>query len=254
MEFINITKDNIKTEHICCAIGNDIANKKRSETKKQFLIPLLEKGLVFRKLNERGKVFIEYMPAENSFKAVNADNYMLIHCLWVSGKFKGQGYSKELMQYCIKDSQEKGKDGICVVTSGKKRPFLTDKSFYEKFNFKVCDTGKPFFELMYLPLKSNAEIPQFTENAKEGKFENSADFTLMYTDQCTFTGEYSAVMKDIIEKRNFSAEIIKLSSADEAKTLGGGFTTFGLYYKGNLITNELMTDKKLNVLIDFLTK
>ncbi len=34
MNIIQITKQNIDEEHICCAIGNDKTNKARAESKK----------------------------------------------------------------------------------------------------------------------------------------------------------------------------------------------------------------------------
>ena len=42
---------------------------------------------------ERGKCFIEYIPAENAWNPIIADGYMYINCLWVAGSFKGNGYS-----------------------------------------------------------------------------------------------------------------------------------------------------------------
>ena len=54
-------------------------------------------GLVFLKSVERGKCFIEYIPAENAWNPILADGYMYIDCLWVSGSFKGHGYSNDLL-------------------------------------------------------------------------------------------------------------------------------------------------------------
>ncbi|MBM9547969.1 hypothetical protein JWG40_13130 [Leptospira sp. 201903074] len=34
MKIISIDKDNIDEEHICCAIGNDVKNKTREESKR----------------------------------------------------------------------------------------------------------------------------------------------------------------------------------------------------------------------------
>ena len=62
-------------------------------------------GLVFRKLNVRGKVFIEYIPAEHAWIPILAEQYMHINCLWVSGKYKGQGYSDQLLNQCIDDAK-----------------------------------------------------------------------------------------------------------------------------------------------------
>lgn len=66
-----------------------------------------DKGLVFKRLDERGKVFIEYIPAENAWCPITADNYMYINCFWVSGKFKGQGYSNLLLQNALMMQSQK---------------------------------------------------------------------------------------------------------------------------------------------------
>ena len=51
------------------------------------------------------------MPAEKAWAPVEADGYMYINCLWVSGQFKGQGYSNLLLEECIRDSRGKGQAG-----------------------------------------------------------------------------------------------------------------------------------------------
>lgn len=65
-------------------------------------------GLVFLKSTERGKCFIEYIPSENAWVPILAENYMYIDCFWVSGSFKGHGYSNDLLNSCIEDSKSKG--------------------------------------------------------------------------------------------------------------------------------------------------
>jgi len=50
MEYIQVTKENLEKEHICCAISNNkdvqVASKKA----------WLEEGLVFRKVRKEGNV------------------------------------------------------------------------------------------------------------------------------------------------------------------------------------------------------
>ena len=46
-------------------------------------------------------------------------------CLWVAGSFKGKGIGKELLEYVINDSKEKGKSGICTLVSKKKKPKMS---------------------------------------------------------------------------------------------------------------------------------
>ncbi|MCD4670335.1 MAG: GNAT family N-acetyltransferase, partial [Actinomycetia bacterium] len=62
MKIINIDKNNIDQEHICCAIGNDKTNQSRAESKKDWMKERFNDGLVFKRLDDRGKIFIEYMP------------------------------------------------------------------------------------------------------------------------------------------------------------------------------------------------
>lgn len=79
----------------------------------------LEEGLVFKKLDAKGKVFIEYLPAEYAWVPISAAGYTCVNCFWVSGRFKGQGYGAQLLDACIQDSKEKGKHGIVVISSNK---------------------------------------------------------------------------------------------------------------------------------------
>ena len=117
MDYIRVTKDNLEKEHICCAISN---NKDiQVSSKKAWLAERFDEGLVFLKSAERGKCFIEYIPAENAWVPIEADGYMYIDCLWVSGSFKGHGYSTDLLNACIEDSIAKGKLGLCILAAAK---------------------------------------------------------------------------------------------------------------------------------------
>ncbi len=62
MKIISIDKNNIDEEHICCALGNDKENKERAQTKKDWMKERFGDGLAFKRLDDRGKIFIEYMP------------------------------------------------------------------------------------------------------------------------------------------------------------------------------------------------
>ena len=66
-KYITLTKENIGTEHICCAFS-DKKCKEGYELKKEWLRKEFDNGYVFRRLDERAKVFIEYV-REPSFKA-----------------------------------------------------------------------------------------------------------------------------------------------------------------------------------------
>ena len=157
MEYIRVTKDNIESEHICCAISNN--RDIQVASKKAWLRSRFDEGLVFLKAAERGKCFIEYIPAENAWLPIVAEGYMYIDCLWVSGSFKGHGYSNELLEQCISDSKSKGRVGLCILTSGKKKPFLADPKYLKHKGFSVCDEAAGGIQLAYLPFGADTPKP-----------------------------------------------------------------------------------------------
>ena len=107
--------DHFEKEHICCAISNN--KDVQVSSKKAWLAERFDDGLVFLKSVERGKCFIEYIPAENAWVPIEAAGYMYIDCLWVSGSLKGHGYSSDLLRECIRDSKEKARNALTPVTT-----------------------------------------------------------------------------------------------------------------------------------------
>ena len=164
MNYIRITKENIDKEHICCAMSG-----KQSLAKKEWLKQRFEEGLVFYRSEERGKCFIEYIPAENAWVPIEADNWLYINCLWVSGSMKKHGYSNDLLKECIRDAIEQRKNGVCILCAeGRKREFLADPKFLTYKGFKTADISDCGINLMYLPLLPDAEPPRFRERARTG--------------------------------------------------------------------------------------
>ncbi len=249
MKIITIDKSNIDQEHICCAIGNDKDNQKRALTKKDWLKERFKEGLVFKRLDDRGKIFIEYMPIEKVWKPVVGKNYMFINCLWVAGKFKGKGISEKLLNECIQDAKNEKMDGIAVVSSVKKKPFLTDKKFYLHYGFEVVDSASPYFELLALKFNKNAKNPTFTENAKKGICKNKKGFTLIYSNQCPFIEEYVALLDNTFKSKKMPSQVIKIKSSKEAKEIGSPFGTLGIYYNGEFKTHELIPETKIEKFI-----
>ena len=181
-EYINLTLKNIDDEHICCAIG-DPKHQIGVDMKKEWIKSKLKDGHVFRKLNARGKMFIEYEPIETAWVPIVGKNYEYIYCLWVAGSFKGKGIAKDLLEYAITDAKNKKMSGICALVSKKKKPFIGEKKFFEHFGFKVIDIIDDY-ELIALSFDDN-ETPKFNESARKMTIE-SDDFTIYYSNECPY--------------------------------------------------------------------
>lgn len=244
MELIKITEDNLEAEHICCAIANN--KDVQVISKKSWLRERLEEGLVFLKCDVRGKCFIEYIPAEYAWAPIAAEGYMYIDCLWVSGQFKGKGYSNLLLEECIRDSREKGKKGLVILSAKKKVGFLSDPKYLRYKGFLTADTANPYFELFYLPFETDAEKPCFRLQEEKS---SQKGFVLYYTSQCPFTAKYIPLLEEVAKARNVDLQTIHITSAKQAQAAPTPFTTFSLFYNGEFITQEILSEKKFEKIL-----
>lgn len=247
MEYIRVTKENLEKEHICCAISNN--KDVQVLSKKEWLRERFDEGLVFLKSVERGKCFIEYIPAENAWVPIDAAGYMYIDCLWVSGSLKGKGYSTDLLDECIEDSKGKGKKGLCILAAAKKKPFLADPKFLKHKGFAVSDEADNGIQLWYLPFEKNAGQPCFRECAKHPHIEESG-YVLYYTHQCPFNAKYVPVVEHTAGENNIPFHAIHIGSREEAQNAPTPITNYALFYDGEYVTNEQMNEKKFLKLVN----
>lgn len=245
---IAVTADNLEREHICCAISD-----KKGETcvssKKAWMRARFADGLMFRKLDARGKVFIEYIPAENAWCPIHAPGYMHINCFWVSGQYAGGGHANRLLAACIEDAKAKGCLGITALASEKKRPFLSDPGYLKHKGFRAADTAEPFFVLYYLPFEENAPVPSFRECAKQGKIEEEG-MVLYYSNQCPHTDKYAPLIASLANARGAKITLRKLETAEQAQAAPAPFTTYSFFYKGRFVANEIFGPAKFEKFLD----
>lgn len=248
-QLISLTKENIDKEHLCCSI-----TEKKGDlgipSKKAWLKERMEEGLKFIKLNVRGKVFIEYLPAENAWIPVNAPGYNFINCHWVSGSYKGKGYGKLLLDECEKDSVNK--NGVVVLVGSKKKPFLPEKSFYLKHGYEVCDSAEPYFELLVKRFNPGAALPEFYPTAKQGMPDSTHGIDIFYTVQCPFTYSYIELIKPVISESDFPVRTHQITNKEEAQNHFSAVTTYSIFINGKFYSNEIHTPAKLKKLIDTL--
>lgn len=239
MNYMKITKDNIDREHICCAMSG-----KQSLAKKAWLRQRFDEGLVFYRSEERGKCFIEYIPAENAWVPIVAPGYLYINCLWIAGSMKGHGYSNDLMEECIRDAREQGRKGLCILSAqGRKREFLSDPKYLAYKGFSVADTSEAGITLMYLPLDPAAEPPRFRDCARHPQAEGEG-FVLYYTDQCPFTCYWVPRVEEAAREHGVPLRVIHITDRESAQNVPSPVSTYALFRDGRFVTQGIQTDKK----------
>ena len=243
-EYINLDLNNIDEEHICCAIG-DPKHQIGVDRKKEWIKSKLKDGHVFRKLNARGKIFIEYEPIETAWVPIDGKNYEYIYCLWVAGSFKGKGIGQQLLEYAIEDAKKKKMNGVCTLVTKKKKPFIGDKKFFEHFGFKVVDNIDDY-ELMVLQF-NDKDVPKFRDNARKMKIDSN-DFTIYYSNECPYVEYEVEELSEYAKKKNIKLDFIKVNSLEKAKNVPCVFNNWANFYKGEFISNTILNANALEKL------
>ncbi len=242
-KIITLNRENIDEAHICCAIS-DKKCQDGVQAKKELLKAERGTGYTFKKLDVRGKVFIEYGPWESSWLPLDAPGYTVLNCFWVSGKYKGQGWGKALLRECEADS--KGRKGIVAVSSDKKRPFFSDPKFLKLQGFTEVDQGEPYFRLWVKKFDPSARDPRFLDSARSGCCSYKEGLSVYYSDFCPFTGYWNeVVLKELAEEKGLPLHLHKITSREEGRRAPVPWVLNAVFYNGRFLTQEIKIDRIL---------
>lgn len=251
-KIITLDKSNLDKEHICCAIS-DKKCKESYELKKDWLSKEFNNGYVFRRIDARAKVFIEYGPAEKGWVPIDAPNYLLINCFWVSGQYKGNGYGKELLRLALDDAKSQGRDGLVTVVGTKKFHFMSDTKWLLRQGFETVEALPTGFSLLAKKINSNANNPRFNETVINGETKNTSGLVAYFSNRCPFS-EYhvKTSLTETANKRKLQLKIIKLETMEQAQSAPTPATIFSLFFNGKFITTDLSVcmDSRFDKIMD----
>lgn len=238
-KFITLTKDNIDKEHICCAFTSK-ESKEGYDLKKEWLKKEFDKGYVFRRLDERAKVFIEYVPAENAWLPIDAPNYLMINCFWVSGQYKGKGYAKSLLESALDDAKSQNRDGLVTVVGTKKYHFMSDTKWLLRQGFEAIQELPNGFSLLVRKINSKAPNPSFKYSVLSGEAPHKDGLVVYYSNRCPFTEScVNDSLREVADKKQIPLKIVKLETLKQAQSAPTPATIFSLFYNGKFITTDV---------------
>jgi N-acetylglutamate synthase-like GNAT family acetyltransferase len=238
-KIIDVNSENIAEEHICCAISDKKCNQ-GYEAKKTWLNNEFKNEYVFKRIDERAKVFIEYGPAEKAWLPIKAPNYININCFWVSGKYKKQGYGKELLNQAVDSAIKNGKDGLVTVVGTKKFHFMSDTKWLIKQGFEEVEKTSTGFSLLVKKINQNSKNPKFNESVHNGLKKGTKGITVFYSNRCPFSECHVQLsLTETAKKRDIPFKVIKLDTMEQAQKSPTPATIFSLYYDGKFITTDI---------------
>ena len=198
---------------------------------------------------KRSVAFVEYIPGEYAWRAVNAKDYLLIHCLWVVGKGKGQGYGTRLLNECIDYAQKTGKSGVAMVTSS--GVWLADKKLLLKHGFEEIEQAPPSFSLLVKRFAADAPLPTFPTNWDERARHFGDGLTVLHSGQCPYIPDAVNIIVDFFGERGIPTRMVELTSGQDVQALSPSpYGLFGVVYNGKLLSYHYLGQKDLVKLMD----
>ena len=188
--------------------------------------------------------FIEYVPGEYAWRAVEANGYLFIHCIWISpNMFKNKGYGSLLVEECVKDAEKQGKAGVAVIAS--EGPFMANKDLFLKNGFKEVQKSS-VFTLLVKQLKK-AEAPKFKECEIElSKYEG---LTVEYSNQCPWVARFMSELPETIKGKGLKINIVELKTAEQAQAAPSIYGVFSLVFDGRLLSDHYISNTRfLNII------
>ena len=189
--------------------------------------------------NGRGKQlgFVEYTPAESAWRAVDAPDYLFIHCIYVARiASRNQNLASMLISAIERDAFTRGKVGMCVLTSD--GPWLANKTLFEKNGFVYAAT-RGRFELMYKTFDPETQPPQFFDWTDALKQHQG--WHLLYADQCPWHLKSVTALSEVAREQGVPLQVTRLNSPEEAQKGSSGFGTFALIKDGKLLADHYLS-------------
>lgn len=161
---------------------------------------------------------------------------------------EGAGYAGELLAACAEDSRAQDRQGLCILSSAKKKPFLADPGFLKHKGFAVSDEADNGIQLWSLPFSPAARPPRFRDCARH-PHADAAGYVLYYTSQCPFNAKYVPLVEQTAREHGIPFRAIRLDSREAAQNAPTPVTTYALFRDGEYLTNEQMNEARFLKLI-----
>lgn len=237
MSYLTLTPEDLPEAHICCAISDKKCGA-GYRAKQEWLAAEYARGYRFRRLDVRGKVFLEYGPAEASWQPVVAPEWLVMGCFWVSGRYKGQGHAKALLAQALEEAEATGRAGLVSVVGTRKVPFMSDGKWLRGQGFEEVDRTEAGFVLLARGLRAGPK-PRFADAARAGRVAEPG-IVALYSDRCPYTAFHVGTsLRESCARRGLPLTVRKLETLEAAQVAPSPATIFSLFANGRFVTTDL---------------
>ncbi|MBD3212624.1 MAG: hypothetical protein GF311_08445 [Candidatus Lokiarchaeota archaeon] len=240
VEIIEVNEENIEKVGLFCKKSQK--KEQGYQNKLKWIKERFKEGLKYHLLmvKERGKEFsrgfIEYIPGEFNWRGIEADGWMVIHCLWITGKAKNQGSGSKLVEVAINDAKEQNMHGVVVLTSSK-CDGIANNEIFEKLNFKQIEEAKPAYELYTLQFNKDAPTPKINPTSIENIKKCGKGIVIIDAHQCPYAQTIVDPVGEWAKNQNIPFKVITYKNCKEAQQNGiSPYAIYGVIYNNEVIS------------------
>ncbi|MGD2093531.1 MAG: GNAT family N-acetyltransferase [Phycisphaerales bacterium] len=232
--------------------GHKDPSKEGYRHKFQWIKKRMSEGLKVKMLNtpDDGLAgYIEYVPGERAWRAVNAQDYMFIHCIYMQARCKGRGYGTLLIKECMKDAKKANMNGVAVVT--REGTWMAGKELFLKNGFEEVEKALPDFSLLVKKFKKSATTPSFKGqwDKKRKKFDRG--LTIITSGQCPHNAKMVNDITEIARDRyGIKPRIVEYKSYRQAQNAPWPYAVAGLLYKGKLVADHTISGRRFQNIME----
>ncbi|MEO1200375.1 MAG: GNAT family N-acetyltransferase [Pseudomonadota bacterium] len=219
------------------------------QAKRAWLDARFAEGMKIRLLGGGKRGFIETIPAEHCWRAINASGYLAIHCVWVVGRSKGEGLGRKLLDSALADAKAGGFKGVVMLTSDGN--WLASPKFLAHHGFETVETSYPPFSIMLHKFDATAPDPTYSGDFDKRIRASGSGLTVIVTGQCPYLADAVAAVETVAEARGLPIRIDTLHSAEDVRARAPSpYGVFAILADGKLVSYCYQTAKDLNKILD----
>jgi hypothetical protein len=209
--------------------------------KRRWLKQHLTLGLKARILiDDDGKPcgYIESIPGEYAWRAVDARGYLFIHCIWNHSKRnRDKGWGSAMIQSCLHVAKAAGMNGVAVMT--REGPWSAGAALFDANGFKLVDTAEPDCLLWVRKLKPRAANPSFTRKCSESSARLKDKLTIVTAAQCPYAVKFTTEIRGAAQNLySIEPRMLQLTTHRDAQNAPTPFAVFSVVFEGRVLADH----------------
>ena len=231
-----VRPDNLET----CGIGCLVNSKNPGyRAKAAWLRDRFAEGLRFLLFrDDRGKplAFLEYVPGKFACRPVDADGWLLVHCLWVypPGQRIG-GLGGRLIEACLDRARESRARGVAALVSD--GPWMAGKQIFLKHGFEVVAAVDRFQLIAHRQRRGHLpRVRDITHRLKDYR-----GLHVVYAPQCPMLHKSVTDLSQMAGEYGLTLQVTELHSAREAQEAPSYYGVYSLIWNGRLLSDHYVS-------------